>query len=215
MFFLPPFLFLFSPSLSHLVPLSLFLSFSPPPANTTQIDADVEESRSIVKYMRRCCLFFLCSCCCECDPDAERDALRHARVRARRTARKKEAEALARIEERKRAAAVGEAAAAEEAKGGKKGGKGGKKGNKEEEAPKAAVPPRRDPRLDDPSTEDAARAQLFGGAGASSSSALDDGAPSADRSGAAFQLGGALAAADREAGPSPTSGRWASACRQS
>ena len=51
-----------------------------------QIDADVEESRSIVRYMRRCCLFFLCSCCCECDPDADRDAQRAARVKARKAA---------------------------------------------------------------------------------------------------------------------------------
>ena len=57
--------------------------------------------------MRRCCLFFLCSCCCECDPDSERDALRKARVRARRAAKRKEVEALARIEERKKVAAGG------------------------------------------------------------------------------------------------------------
>ena len=103
--------------------------------------------------MRRCCLFFLCSCCCECDPDAERDALRKARVRARRAAKKKEVEALARIEERKKAAAAGVAAAAEEAKAGKKGGgRGGKKGGGaakgEEEAVTKAPLPRRDPRGD-------------------------------------------------------------------
>lgn len=185
------------------VPLLLLFSLQRRPTTTTpktatttnQIDADVEESRSIVKYMRRCCLFFLCSCCCECDADAERDAMRKARVRARRAAKQKEAEALARIEERKRAAAM-------ESAGTEEGGKGGKKkGGAREEAAAAGSQrqlPRRDPRLDDPSTEDAARAQLFaagGGGGGVSSSSYD--AP--ERRGAAYQLGGALADADREA----------------
>ena len=39
--------------------------------------------------MRRCCFFFLCSCCCECDPDADRDAQRAGRVKARKAARAK------------------------------------------------------------------------------------------------------------------------------
>ena len=56
--------------------------------------------------MRRCCLFFLCSCCCECDPDAERDNMRKARVRARRVAKKQEVEARARVEARKAADAA-------------------------------------------------------------------------------------------------------------
>ena len=46
-----------------------------------QIDADVVEAKGILKYMRRCCLFFLCSCCCECDPNAQRDETRKARVK--------------------------------------------------------------------------------------------------------------------------------------
>lgn len=46
-----------------------------------QIDADVIEAKGILKYMRRCCLLFLCSCCCECDPNAQRDATRKARVK--------------------------------------------------------------------------------------------------------------------------------------
>ena len=186
------FFFILETSLLSLPFLSHLLLSIPLLHNHTQIDADVEESRSIVKYMRRCCLFFLCSCCCECDPDAERDALRKARVRARRAAKKKEVEALARIEERKREAAMG-VAAAEEENNGKKGGKNKKKG--EEAAAKKPQPARRDPRLDDPSTEDAARAQLFGGAGGASSSSD---APS-QRSGAAYQLGGSLAEAEREA----------------
>ncbi len=48
---------------------------------TLQIDADVVEAKGILKYMRRCCLFFLCSCCCECDPNAQRDETRKARVK--------------------------------------------------------------------------------------------------------------------------------------
>ncbi len=46
-----------------------------------QIDADVDEAKGILKYMRRCCIFFLCSCCCECDPNAERDKTRRTRVK--------------------------------------------------------------------------------------------------------------------------------------
>lgn len=186
---------------------SFFFSLARSPSSAsnaktkTQIDADVEESRSIVKYMRRCCLFFLCSCCCECDPDAERDALRKARVRARRAAKKKEVEALGRIEERKKAAAGVAAAAEEEKANGKK--RRGKKGKKAEEAlpkPQPPAPPGRDPRLDDPSTEDAARAQLFGGGGGGgASSSYEDSALPSERSGAAYQLGGALADAEREA----------------
>lgn len=86
-----------------------FRSHSTPPllSSYLQIDADVEESRTVVKYMRRCCLFFLCSCCCECDPDAERDRMRRARVKARRTAKKQEADARARVAARREADAAG------------------------------------------------------------------------------------------------------------
>lgn len=49
---------------------------------TVQIDTDVKEAKGILRYMRRCCLCFLCSCCCECDPDAERDNQRRQRVKA-------------------------------------------------------------------------------------------------------------------------------------
>jgi hypothetical protein len=48
----------------------------------TQIDTDVKEAKGILRYMRRCCLCFLCSCCCDCDPDAERDNQRRKRVKA-------------------------------------------------------------------------------------------------------------------------------------
>lgn len=57
-----------------------------------EIDADVVEAKGILKYMRRCCIFFLCSCCCECDPNAQRDATRKARVKQRQLARKQEKE---------------------------------------------------------------------------------------------------------------------------
>ncbi|KAL0035899.1 hypothetical protein WJX77_007037 [Trebouxia sp. C0004] len=57
-----------------------------------EIDADVVEAKGILKYMRRCCLFFLCSCCCECDPNAQRDETRKARVKQRQNARKEEKE---------------------------------------------------------------------------------------------------------------------------
>lgn len=57
-----------------------------------EIDADMVEAKGILKYMRRCCLFFLCSCCCECDPNAQRDETRKARVKQRQNARKQEKE---------------------------------------------------------------------------------------------------------------------------
>ena len=46
-----------------------------------QIDADVEESKSILRYMRRCCLFFLCASCCDCDGNKLRDETRKSRVK--------------------------------------------------------------------------------------------------------------------------------------
>jgi hypothetical protein len=56
------------------------------------IDTDVKEAKGILRYMRRCCLCFLCSCCCDCDPDAERDNQRRKRVKARDQARRSEHE---------------------------------------------------------------------------------------------------------------------------
>lgn len=47
------------------------------------IDTDVKEAKTLIKYMKRCCLCFLCSCCCDCDPNAERDKHRRKRVKAR------------------------------------------------------------------------------------------------------------------------------------
>ena len=46
-----------------------------------QIDTDVDESKSILSYMRRCCLCFLCSCCCDGDKDVVRDNTRKKRVK--------------------------------------------------------------------------------------------------------------------------------------
>ena len=46
-----------------------------------QIDTDVDESKSILSYMRRCCLCFLCSCCCDGDKDVVRDNARKKRVK--------------------------------------------------------------------------------------------------------------------------------------
>ena len=46
-----------------------------------QIDADVDESRSVLRYMRRCCLCFVCSCCCDGDKDVVRDNTRAKRVK--------------------------------------------------------------------------------------------------------------------------------------
>lgn len=126
----------------------------------------MEESRSIVRYMRRCCLFFLCSCCCECDPDANRDAQRAARVKVRKAAR-----------------ATAAAARAEAAKRRAEGRGGGLDG----------------PSLDPPS-ESAARAELFGRAPSSKKGGKGGGGKAeVDRSGGAYQIGGALAPAEREA----------------
>ena len=46
-----------------------------------QIDTDVDESKSILSYMRRCCLCFLCACCCDGDKDVARDNTRKKRVK--------------------------------------------------------------------------------------------------------------------------------------
>ena len=46
-----------------------------------QIDTDVDESKSILSYMRRCCLCFLCSCCCDGDKDVARDNARKTRIK--------------------------------------------------------------------------------------------------------------------------------------
>ena len=46
-----------------------------------QIDTDVDESKSILSYMRRCCLCFVCSCCCDGDKDVARDNARKKRVK--------------------------------------------------------------------------------------------------------------------------------------
>eukprot|EP00891_Asterochloris_glomerata_P001913 jgi/Astpho2/1913/fgenesh1_pg.00038_%23_58_t len=67
-----------------------------------EIDADVDEAKGILKYMRRCCIFFLCSCCCECDPNAERDKTRRTRVKQRQLARKMEKEQQDKINEQRR-----------------------------------------------------------------------------------------------------------------
>lgn len=46
-----------------------------------QIDADVKESKSLLSYMQRCCLCFLCACCCDCDPSVKEDRTRKNRVK--------------------------------------------------------------------------------------------------------------------------------------
>lgn len=56
------------------------------------IDKDVKEAKSLIKYMKRCFLCFLCSCCCDCDGDAERDSHRRQRVKARGHHRQQEAQ---------------------------------------------------------------------------------------------------------------------------
>ena len=53
-----------------------------PALQHTQIDADVDESKSVLSYMRRCCLCFVCSCCCDGDRDVVRDRTRKLRVKA-------------------------------------------------------------------------------------------------------------------------------------
>ncbi|KAK9813086.1 hypothetical protein WJX72_008754 [[Myrmecia] bisecta] len=63
-----------------------------------EIDVDVDEGKSILRYMRRCCLFFLCSCCCDCDSDKMRDATRKDRVKMRKQARKHEQEIYSRAD---------------------------------------------------------------------------------------------------------------------
>eukprot|EP00884_Botryococcus_braunii_P004916 jgi/Botrbrau1/14425/Bobra.0014s0072.1 len=70
----------------------------------SQIDADVQESKSLISYMRRCCCCFLFSCCCDCDDDAARDATRKQRVKMRKEIRKQESELMARAEASSRAA---------------------------------------------------------------------------------------------------------------
>ncbi|CAK0787334.1 hypothetical protein CVIRNUC_010552 [Coccomyxa viridis] len=68
------------------------------------IDTDVDESKSILSYMRRCCLCFLCACCCDGDKDVARDSTRKKRVKDANKARIQEQEMLARAnEERKEA----------------------------------------------------------------------------------------------------------------
>ena len=47
----------------------------------SQIDTDVDESKSILSYMRRCCLCFMCACCCDGDKDVARDNTRKKRVK--------------------------------------------------------------------------------------------------------------------------------------
>lgn len=56
------------------------------------IDDDVKEAKSLLKYMRRCCLCFLFACCCDCDPHVERDNQRGKRVKARRQVRQHDAQ---------------------------------------------------------------------------------------------------------------------------
>ena len=63
------------------MPTGEFLTASIGPAGV-QIDADVDESKSVLSYMRRCCLCFMCSCCCDGDRDVVRDRTRGARVKA-------------------------------------------------------------------------------------------------------------------------------------
>ena len=46
-----------------------------------QIQADVREAMGVLKYMRRCCLCFLCSCCCSCDPLQGQQESRRVRVK--------------------------------------------------------------------------------------------------------------------------------------
>ncbi|KAK9791404.1 hypothetical protein WJX73_007237 [Symbiochloris irregularis] len=56
-----------------------------------EIDADVAEAKGILKYMRRCCLCFLCaSCGLDCDPSKQADATRKQRVEMRTAMRAQE-----------------------------------------------------------------------------------------------------------------------------
>lgn len=46
-----------------------------------QIQEDVKEASSILRFMRRFCCFAMATSCCGCaDPDAARDAARRQRV---------------------------------------------------------------------------------------------------------------------------------------
>ena len=47
------------------------------------MDEEVKEASSLVKFMRRFCLFQVLCCCC-CDPDVQRDRTRQKRLKQRR-----------------------------------------------------------------------------------------------------------------------------------
>ncbi|CAL5222338.1 g4687 [Coccomyxa viridis] len=70
------------------------------------IDTDVDESKSILSYMRRCCLCFLCSCCCDGDKDVARDNARKTRIKEANKARTQEQEMLARANEHRKEASA-------------------------------------------------------------------------------------------------------------
>lgn len=47
------------------------------------LEEEVDEGKSLIKYMGRCCLFQVLCCCC-CDPDVDRDRTRKKRLQQRR-----------------------------------------------------------------------------------------------------------------------------------
>ncbi|EIE24462.1 hypothetical protein COCSUDRAFT_65368 [Coccomyxa subellipsoidea C-169] len=81
-------------------------------ADLHEIDQDVDESKSVLSYMRRCCMCFLCSCCCDGDRDVVRDNTRKQRVKGRNQARAQETEMYAKANEaRKTESSTGAVAA--------------------------------------------------------------------------------------------------------
>ncbi|CAL8467459.1 g6997 [Coccomyxa elongata] len=81
-------------------------------ADLHEIDQDVDESKSVLSYMRRCCLCFLCSCCCDGDRDVVRDNTRKQRVKGRNQARAQEQEMYAKAKETRKAETPAAATAA-------------------------------------------------------------------------------------------------------
>lgn len=50
-----------------------------------QMESEVEEAASLIRFMRKCCLFqVLCCCCCDSNADIKRDGTRKRRLKDRR-----------------------------------------------------------------------------------------------------------------------------------
>jgi len=67
-----------------------------------QMEEEVEEAESLIKFMQKCCLFQVLCCCCT-DKDVKRDRSRKKRLNERRkdSVRVREAMAMAREDKRK------------------------------------------------------------------------------------------------------------------